>query len=236
MERKQLVFLRLKPKMKALGFNRKELQGIAANIADNLTSAEDASDEEINAEIDAKIDAVIPFLQVGQSYANRLLEDARRNNNEDNEPDGDDDNPVHKGDKRQTGSKSKTNKEENEDAPAWAKGLLETVETLRGEISTLKGEKIATTRKSKLADLLKDSGSFGSRILKSFDRMKFETDEEFDEFYSEVEEDLKAYNQECADAGLATLGNPPAAGGGKGAGKEDEPFSDKDIEDMANSF
>ena len=62
------------------------------------------------------------------------------------------------------------------------------------------------------------------------------TDEEFEDFYSEVEEDLKAYNQERADAGLATLGNPPAAGGGKGTGKEDEPFSDKDIEDMANSF
>ena len=62
------------------------------------------------------------------------------------------------------------------------------------------------------------------------------TDEEFEDFYSVVEEDLTAYNQERADAGLATLGNPPAAGGGKGTGKEDEPFSDKDIEDMANSF
>ena len=107
---------------------------------------------------------------------------------------------------------------------------------MRGEITALKDEKVATSRKSKLAELLKDSGSYGSRILKSFDRMKFDTDEEFEDFYSEVEEDLRAYNQERADAGLATLGNPPAAGGGKGTGKEDEPFSDKDIEDMANSF
>lgn len=66
--------------------------------------------------------------------------------------------------------------------------------------------------------------------------MRFETDEEFDDFYSEVEEDLRAYNQERADEGLAALGNPPAAGGGKGIRKEDEPFSDKDIEEMANSF
>ena len=233
MDRKQKVLLMLKPKVKAFGFNKKELQGIAAKIADNLTSADDASDEDVNAEIEEKIDAVLPYLQVSQSYANRLVEDARKKNDDDDEPDDDDDEPDRKG-KRQPGSK--TNKDEKDDAPAWAKGLVETVETLRGEIATLKGEKVTTSRKSKLAELLKDSGSYGNRILKSFDRMKFETDEEFDDFYSEVEEDLKTYNQERADAGLSTLGNPPAAGVGKGSGKEDEPFSDKEIEEMANSF
>lgn len=37
MDRKQKVLLMLKPKVKAFGFNKKELQGIAAKIADNLT-------------------------------------------------------------------------------------------------------------------------------------------------------------------------------------------------------
>lgn len=237
MNRRQKVLLMLKPKVIQFGFNRKELQGIAAKIADNLASADDASDEDVNAEIEEKIDAVLPYLQVSQSYANRLVEDARKKN-DDGEPDDDDDDtePISKGE-RQPGSKSnKNNKEKNDDAPAWAKGLVETVETLRGEIATLKGEKVATSRKSKLAELLKDSGSYGSRILKSFDHMRFETDEEFDDFYSEVEEDLKAYNQERADAGLATLGNPPATGGGKGGKKEDEVISDAEVEAIANSF
>lgn len=235
MDRKQKVLLMLKPKVKAFGFNKRELQGIAGNIADNLTSEDDASDEDVNAEIEEKIDAVIPYLQVSQSYANRLVEDARKKNGNDDEPDDDDDESTQKS-KRQPGSKPKTNKEENDDAPAWAKGLVETVETLRGEITTLKGEKVATSRKSKLAELLKDSGSYGNRILKSFDRMKFETDDEFDDFYSEVEEDLKAYNQERADDGLSRLGNPPASGNGKGTGKEDEVISDDEIEAIANSF
>lgn len=237
MDRKQKVLFMLKPKVKQFGFNKKELQGIAAKIADNLTSVDDASDEDVNAEIEEKIDAVLPYFQVSQSYANRLVEDARKKNDDDEPNDDDDDTePAPKG-KRQPGSKSnKTNKEGNDDAPAWAKGLVETVETLRGEITALKGEKVATSRKSKLAELLKDSGSYGSRILKSFDRMKFETDEEFDDFYSEVEKDLKAYNQERADAGLATLGNPPAAGGGKGEKKEDEVISDAEVEAIANSF
>lgn len=237
MDRKQKVLFMLKPKVKQFGFNKKELQGIAAKIADNLTSADDASDEDVNAEIEEKIDADLPYLQVSQSYANRLVEDARRKNGDDEPDDDDDDELSPKGNKRQTGSKPTNNKDDKDDAPAWAKGLLDTVETLRGEISTLKSEKTATSRKSKLAELLKDSGSYGNRILKSFDRMSFETDEEFDDFYSEVEEDLKAYNQERADAGLANLGNPPAAGGkGKGAGKEDEVISDAEVEAIANSF
>ena len=236
MDRKQKVLLMLKPKVKQFGFNKKELQGIAAKIADNLTSNEDVSEEELNTEIEEKIDAILPYLQVSQSYANRLVEDARKKNDDDNEPDDDDVNEPDQKGKRQPGSKSnKTNKEDKEDAPAWAKGLVETVETLRGEIATLKGEKVTTTRKTKLTELLKDSGSYGNRILKSFDRMKFETDEEFDDFYSEVEEDLKAYNQERADAGLATLGNPPAAGG-KGGKKEDEVISDAEVDAIANSF
>ena len=45
MNRKQLVLLKLKPKVKAFGFNKKELMGIAAQIADNLTSADDAYSE-----------------------------------------------------------------------------------------------------------------------------------------------------------------------------------------------
>lgn len=240
MDKKQLVLLKLKPKVKAFGFNKKELQGIAANIADNLTSTDEASEEELNAEIEEKIDAVLPYLQVGQSYANRLVEGARRKNDDDDDPNSDDDNDDDsnpKGGKRQAVSKSnKTNKEEKEEAPAWAKGLIDTVDALRNEVSTMKGEKVTTTRKSKLTELLKDSGSYGNRILKSFDRMKFETDEEFENFYSEVEEDLKAYNQERADAGLAALGNPPAAGGGKGGKKDDEVISDAEVEAIANSF
>ena len=221
--------------MKALGFNRKELQGIAAKIADNLTSADDASDEDLNAEIDEKIDAVIPFLQVSQSYANRLLEDERKKNDDD-EPDDDDDD-YKPSDRRKPGSKNtKDDKDENDDkTPEWAASLLKTVETLTNEITTLKGEKVASTRKAKLEELLKDAGSYGKRPLKNFDRMKFETDDEFDEFYSDVEEDLKAFNQELADKGLENLNTPPATGN-KGGGKEDEPMSDKEIEDLANSF
>lgn len=234
MDRKQKVLLMLKPKVRQFGFNKKELQGIAAKIADNLTSADDASDEDVNAEIEEKIDAVIPYLQVSQSYANRLVEDARKQNDDDEPGDNDDDKSSGK---RKSGSKNtKDDKDKDDDkTPEWAASLLKTVESLTNEITTLKGEKVASTRRARLEELLKDAGSYGKRTLKNFDRMKFETDDEFDEFFSDVEQDLKDYTQELADKGLENLNTPPAAGG-KGGGKEDEPMSDKEIEDLANSY
>ena len=78
MNRQQQVFVRLKLKAKALGFNAKELKGIAAKIADNLKSAEDASEEDVNAEIDEQIEAVLPYLTFGQSQANRLLDEWKK--------------------------------------------------------------------------------------------------------------------------------------------------------------
>ncbi|WP_106828069.1 hypothetical protein [Parabacteroides pacaensis] len=233
MDRKQQVLLKLKPKVKAFGFNKKELMSVAARIADNLTSADDASDEDVNAEIDTQIDAVLPYLQVGQSLANRVIEENRKKNDDDETDDDDDDGPSNTAN-RQPGSNKKNpkNKGKNDDAPEWAKSMLDTVNALKDEVTTLKGEKITNSRKAKLQAVLKDAGTFGTRTLKSFSKMSFENDEEFEEFLSEVEEDVKSYNQERADAGLSTMGTPPAAGGGKP--KEDEPFSDNEIDAMAD--
>lgn len=233
MDRKQQVLLRLKPKVKAFGFNKKELMSVAAKIADNLTSADDASDEDVNAEIDTAIDAVLPYLQVSQSFANRVIEENRKKNDDD-ETDDDDDDDSSNTTNRQTGSNKKNpkNKGKNDDAPEWVKGMMQTIETLTDKISALEGDKITTSRKAKLEALLKDAGTFGSRTLKSFSKMSFESDEEFEEFYSEVEEDLKAYNQERADAGLSTMETTPDARGSKP--KEDEPFSDNEIDAMAD--
>ena len=219
MDRKQQVLLRLKPKVKAFGFNKKELMSVAAKIADNLTSTDDASDEDVNAEIDTAIDAVLPYLQVSQSFANRVIEENRKKN---------DDDESSNSTNRQPGlnKKNSQNKGKN-DAPDWAKSMMQTIEALTGKISALEGEKLTASRKSKLEALLKDAGTFGTRTLKSFNKMKFENDEEFEEFYSEVEEDLKSYNQERADAGLSSLGNPPGAGSKKQ--EKNEVLTDEEV-------
>ena len=221
MDRKQQVLEHLKPKVKAFGFNKKELMSVAAKIADNLTSAEDASEEDVNAEIDAQIDAVLPYLQVSQSFANRVIEENRRKN-DDNETDGNasatETNPRNKG-------------RNNEQEPAWFKAYRETQEA---RIAALEGEKTLGARRSKLEALLKDTGTFGARIMKTFDRMKFDSDADYEEYYADVEADLKAYNQECANEGLSTLGTPPKAGEGKQA--RTEVLTDKEVDDLVGTF
>ena len=229
MDRRQQVFVKLKLKAKALGFNSKELKGIAAKIADNLESQEDASEEDVNAEIDEKIEAVLPYLTFGQSQANRLLDEWKKNHPE-AEPD-DEPNDNFPDDTPKPASKKKPqDKEENKDEePAWFKAYREQQDA---RFAALEGEKTSSLRKSKLESLLKDTGTFGNRTLKSFSKMNFENDEEFEQFLSEVEEDLKAYNQERADA---TLGTPPAAGTGK-PDKEIELLTDAEIDSIVNNF
>ena len=210
MNRQQQVFVRLKLKAKALGFNARELKGIAAKIADNLKSAEDASEEDVNAEIDEQIEAVLPYLTFGQSQANRLLDEWKKKHPEAELDDELDDNIPDDTPKPASNKKNSKNKgNEQDEEPAWFKSFREQQEA---RFAALEGEKVSNLRKAKLEALLKDTGTFGSRTLKSFSKMSFESDDDFEEFYSDVEEDLKNYNQERADAGLATLSSPPAAG------------------------
>lgn len=231
MTREQMVLVMLKPKVKAFGFNQKELKGIAAKIANNLTSAEEASEEDVNAEIETQIEAAIPFLQFAQSQSSRVIEEWRKSHKEADDDEDDDEGEPSKSAKSKAPNKSTQPKnEENEQM----KQLIDMVAKLTGEITSLKQEKTTDSRKSRLEKLLKDSGTFGTRTLKSFTKMKFESEEEFEEFFEEVEADLEAYNQERADSGLSKLG-APATGGSKQKEK-DEPFSDEEIAEMAEGF
>ena len=224
MNREQLVLLALKPKVKALGFNQKELKGIAARIAGNIKLDEDASEEEVNAEIDTQIEAILPFLQLGQSQANRVIDAWKKSNQK--EPDDDDDSGG------QTGSsKSTKNKNDNDATPEWAKAMMSTIEGLTAKVGALEAEKSTSSRRARLETLLKDTGAFGERTLKSFGRMKFENDDEFEDFYSEVEDDLKKLNQERADVGLSSLGNIP--GVQKKSAPKEEVLTDDEIKALA---
>ena len=191
-----------------------------------------ASPSWINAEIDTAIEAVLPVLELGRSYANRVINDSRRNDDENDDDDEDeDDEPTSKSSKS---TRTKKKKSDEDDAmPAWAKKLIESNEQLKSELAAVKGEKISDTRRSRLEKLLKDTGAFGTSALKSFSKMKFESDDDFEEFFSDVQEDLKSLNQERANAGLEKLG-APAAGSGSGK-KEEKPevLSEEEIKAIA---
>lgn len=214
MDKTQQVLEVLKPRVKALGFNKKELEGVAKQIANNLNLSEDASDEDVTTAISTQIDAVVPFLQFGQSQANRVIESFKKTIT----PKEEETEPI----------AEIKEKESNEMAQAM-KDLLAVVSGLKEDVKTLRGEKIQDNRKNRLENLIKDTGTFGALTMKQFSRMSFKDDEEFDTYMDEVEADLKAFNQERADAGLKALGQPTIPP----KQSDEEPYSDAELEQLA---
>lgn len=201
---KQVLFI-LKPKAKALGFSREELEGIAADVANNLELDEEASDEDVNAEIEKQVNAVLPYLKIAQKTAQRTIQSFKDSQDLDDDEVDDDDDPA--GNKKPI---HKQKKEKEEQVPAWAQALITQNKALQTEILGLKSERESDGRRSKLKALLKDKGTFGKTVLKNFDMMKFENESAFDDFYDGIVEDLATIDQERANEGLGKLGAPAA--------------------------
>lgn len=219
----------LKPKVKAFGFSKKVVKSIAAEIADKLDIEDDASDEDVNAKIEVAIEAVLPFMPMIQSQANSQLDEWKKAQTQNEDEDEDDDD-----DPKSKSTKFTKNKEKKSDEiPAWAQSLIDSNKALNDQLAAIKGEKLTDTRRSKLEDLLKGTKSFGESKLRDFRRMKFDTDDDFDEFFSEVEADLKAFNQERANAGLEKLGAPSIGSNSVKKEEKTEVLSEDEIKAIA---
>ena len=230
-KRTKQVLVILKPKSKALGFSREELEGIAADVANNLELDEEASDEDVNAEIEKQVNAVLPYLKIAQKTAQRTIQSFKDSKNlEDDEVDDPDDDPA--GNKKPI-RKQKKEKEE-EQVPAWAQALITQNKALQTEILGLKSERESDGRRSKLKALLKDKGTFGKTVLKNFDKMNFENESEFDDFYDGIVEDLAAIDQERANEGLGKLGAPAAQR--KPKEEEVEVIKENEIDELAETM
>lgn len=217
----------LKPKCKALGFNLEELEGIAADIADNLELDEEASEEEINEKISSEVEAVIPYLKIAQKASNRVIQNSKNNKNPES-----DDNDTN------AGQDGVNQEKEEEKVPVWAQAIITQQKAIQTELTGLKSERETDGRRSKLKALLKDTGTFGKSTLKNFDKIKFENEADFEVFYDGVVEDLATLNQERANAGLAKLGATAATSGNKKEKEGDKPevISEKEIEELAGTM
>lgn len=205
----------LKPKAASFGFNEEELKGVIAVIANKLKDSEEATEEQINAEIEA----VIPFLQVAQKNASRVITKAKAEFEA---------KAKKEIDLKETGE----GKGAKNEKPDWFKEFEQKMESRFAKIDS---DNIAKSRKEQLESVLKDSGLFGKQTMKSFEKMKFETEEEFVDFLEETKTDLKAYNEEREKAGLKV----PPIGGGGGKSKQpqqNEVLTDEEIENLAGSF
>ena len=220
---KVLKALKTSDEVKALGFDKDEIKRLASNIDKKLNLEDDASDEDVESAIDEAVENAIPYLKMAQSSASRIVKKKlakSKKDEDDDEDDDDDDDPVDDDDdeddddepkgKSKKSKKSKKNRQtksdDDDDVKSLLKTLLKKVEKQDETIANLRKGNTEDKRRSKLEKLLKDTGSFGKRYLRQFDKMNFEDDEEFDEFLEEVKDDLEETNQERANAGLDKLG------------------------------
>lgn len=104
-----------------------------------------------------------------------------------------------------------TKKTDPNDLQAAIKAAFaEVVKPLNDEIAALRGAKISETRLQTLTEKLgscKDE-TFKAKVLKDFNRMSFADDDAFNEYLTETETDIAAFNQDLADKGLGDLGKP----------------------------
>lgn len=232
--RKVLEALKTSKDIKALGFSRSEVKGIAANVADKLNISEEATDDEVSDAISDAIDNVLPILKLTQSAVDRQVQSYKDAHpaNDDDDDDDDDDKP---GRRNSPSKSSKTGKKADEDGDSAAltaiKELMETVKGLKGDIDQMKTGKVEDKRLAKVKEMLKDTGKFGERHLKAFKRMKFSDDDEFEDYCEELTESINEENQERANQGLEKLGTPPAPHKSKNEGEE--LMSDDEVKKLA---
>lgn len=238
--RKVLEALKTNRDIKALGFSRKELKGVAANVANKLQLKDDATDEEVSEGISDAIDDVLPLLQLTQSAADRQVSEYKNahpapddDDVPDDEPD-DDDVPARRS-PSQKGKKGKKDSDDNEDSATLnaIKELTKAVATLKDDVTALKSGNTTSSRTVKVRELLKDTGKFGERQLKSFSRMKFENEEEFEDYLDELKEDIEEENKERLEKGLEKLGRIPAPDTKPQPKEEDMLMSDDEVKKLA---
>jgi len=206
MDRKQQIYAALKPKAKSFGFTKKELMSVASLIDDNLTLADDATDEMVTNAIDEQIEAVIPVLKLGQSYASRIIDANKPSRGKGDDDDDDDD----EGNKPTTPTTPPTTpKNDDSETLKLLKSLTEQLGSVKDELSAMKAGRTVETRKSKLATKVANFGEYGKSKLRDFDRMTFKDDDDWEDWLSEVDEDLKALDKERGDKWLEQLGTPP---------------------------
>ena len=236
--RKVLELLKTRKEVKALGFSRKELKGVAAKIADKLDLKDEATDEEVTEAIDDEIDSVLPFLQLSQSMVDRRIEDFKKTlADDDDDSNDDDDEPSVEPKPKKTGKKNgNSNGEGNDELAKLLKGLQDELTGIKGEIASIKSGKTESDRMSRLKEVVKNTGSFGERIIKAASRMTFKDEDDFDDYLDEVKEDLEKENQDRANKGLEKLGNPPAAQPGKpqSVTPSEELLSDDELKSIAS--
>jgi len=191
---KDQILAALKLKYKNLGLSDKVLEGMADMLA--ATTTEEAG-------IETAVVGVETLLKSFQSDADTRVTTAVK---------------TAKAEKKEPEAKEGAKEE-----PAtndFAKIIQDALSPLVKEIADLKSGNVTKSRQQVLDDKLKDANPiFKAAVTKAFKRMQFETEDDFNEYITEVETDLGEQKQQETNEQLKDVGKPF---GGNSSVKENE--------------
>lgn len=208
----------LQTKVASLGYNKKELRGIAEEISNNSELGEDATDEAINAEIEA----VMPYLKFGQQQANRIASAGKPADGQGGD-----------GGAKPPATPPQAQPKPEDEAPQWAKALFEQNKALSEKLAAMEGERKTNSRLDRIKEIVKDCGAMGEATLRGFGRMQFSTEEDFEEFVQEVEASVEAYRRQEGNEALETHKGKP---GGAGANNPTATPTQAEIDALAEAM
>ncbi len=219
MNLKRFIFDSLKTKFE--GISDKVLNRIAAKLAKTAKTEEEATTavEELTLQqvIDSYSDSRVTEAQekaIGSYEKKHGLKDGKRIKPEDADDadmddlgEGDDDNDV-----VVNAPKGGKGNGKGDETQTLLKALIKSNQAMMKEIASIKGEKIADTRKSRLTDLLKDAPEkLKNRYEKDFSRMNFETDDDFEEWLEDITPDIEDISSSIV-AKEGVVGKPKSGG------------------------
>lgn len=206
---KEKIIQKIRELFPNVNLSKERLDAIADKLAAKITE-EDQIEERVN-----DLNEVVPFAEIAkQDDRVRTLEAEVKKKaanptdppNPTNDPPTDPPKPT-------------------DDTPKWAKTLLEKVEKLESG-------KIATSRREKVLEKLKDADEkYRNRVLRDFDRMRIDSDEDFETVLSDIESDFVDFKQLQSDIGLGN-DSPFGAFGNLDKGKP----SDSEVESIVDSI
>lgn len=208
----------LTPKAKALGYSRKELSNVADIILESLPEDMDEADE-VN-EVSRKIDEYLPLLKVGQSAATRIADKTRTRSAKEDDFEADestDDEPT----------RTRSAKEDDfADAPRWARRLAKMFE---------QSSESSVRRRAKVEALVENMGKAGKHFLRDFDRHTFRNNEEWEEYFADLKDEIMEIEREQNDEILERMTKPVGVVPGRSRRRnhDDDLMSDEEVIELA---
>lgn len=207
----------LKTKTNQLGFSADELKVVAETIGAKF------NDESTEEEISAEIDAIIPFLKLSQAKSSRESSKVQSELKE----------AKALIEQLQGKAEPKPANTGNDEIKALTELLKKSIAETNAKIDALSAERVTSNRKQKVEELFRNAGAYGKAMLENFNRLKFESDDDFEGYLSEQRKAIEEISNEMQSKGLESI---MPIGGQNTSGNKPKVATDAELQDLAKAF